>query len=158
MKMHRRNTPTPVGKTVTPNSYIKKDWKHPHACGEDRLPNEQSSTVAETPPRLWGRLLQRHTLFIGRGNTPTPVGKTGGSPWSGHLLEKHPHACGEDTQWFRVQVWEKETPPRLWGRLILLTSPNQSRRNTPTPVGKTRVSFLVFVCRGETPPRLWGRR
>ncbi len=173
-----RNTPTPVGKTsprYTPRPRIPK---HPHACGEDFLAQAPEADVCETPPRLWGRPVQAIDTLSCNRNTPTPVGKTanGGSKRRGYA--KHPHACGEDGATAQRCFPKDETPPRLWGRRPLLSGKHQRARNTPTPVGKTRVvdwqpmevskhphacgedkSPQLFANRGcETPPRLWGRR
>ncbi len=51
----------------------------------------------ETPPRMWGR--HKCLVNIGgiKGNTPTHVGKTSPTYRSELSNEKHPHACGEDT-------------------------------------------------------------
>ena len=70
-------------------------------------------------------------------NTPTGVGKTMsqytnlGEEW------KHPHGRGEDGRPQFPKVFCSETPPRAWGRHVLLQSSNLRRGNTPTGVGKT---------------------
>jgi len=90
------NTPTPVGKTEAGMLWLNRTKKHPHACGEDELIKPLASTTAETPPRLWGRLLQMCTCPGLTRNTPTPVGKTKGKESWNNSFWKHPHACGED--------------------------------------------------------------
>lgn len=70
------NTPTHVGKT-TPKIYrLQVSWKHPHACGEDKLMSGINRHTIETPPRMWGRLARRLQGGDELGNTPTHVGKT----------------------------------------------------------------------------------
>ena len=51
---------------------------------------------------------------------------------------KHPHARGEDILSVSLVRYEKETPPRTWGRLIGNPRRCGYFRNTPTHVGKTR--------------------
>ena len=73
---------------------------------------------------------------------------------------------------------EAETPPRAWGRPVLLAGNDGYHGNTPTGVGKTQISRHLALWlrkhphgRGEdyprdvnaplemeTPPRAWGRR
>ncbi len=92
--------------------------------------------------------------------------------------EKHPHGRGEGSLGNFILTLPLETPPRAWGRLAECWSSRQGRGNTPTGVGKAR---LTWVCRRwmwkhphgrgegsmlgdniqrlmETPPRAWGRR
>ena len=91
---------------------------------------------------------------------------------------KHPHACGEDCLSGGEISGDGETPPRLWGRLLLLRLLLLAARNTPTPVGKTSrsragyqhtrkhphacgedsASVNILISPPETPPRLWGRQ
>ena len=72
----------------------------------------------------------------------------------------------------------KETPPRMWGRLAGQQGGPEIRRNTPTHVGKTglqprimpffwkhphacgedQASIGMKDLASETPPRMWGRR
>ena len=72
-----RNTPTHVGRTLS----CHKMAKYP----------------LETPPRTWGELI--FWAVVGRclRNTPTHVGRTArGLPYAS-VLQKHPHARGENT-------------------------------------------------------------
>ena len=135
-----RNTPTHVGKTKTDASDSDPSEKHPHACGEDGDDAQVLQVIPETPPRMWGR---PHGRFYGLGrggNTPTHVGKTRINPPQRHTHKKHPHACGEDASASKCTASSPETPPRMWGRhagrCVLL----HEAGNTPTHVGKTRIS------------------
>jgi len=110
-------------------------------------------------------------------NTPTGVGKTVRSHYSGRPGRKHPHGRGED-QSISVRIASQlETPPRAWGRPPAGVKMFGDSGNTPTGVGKT-VRKLYYITestkhphgRGEdryydltidqcleTPPRAWGR-
>ena len=53
------------------------------------------------------------------------------------LPRKHPHGCGEDPAQYKALVRVLETPPRVWGRLLLIVHLMRHDGNTPTGVGKT---------------------
>ena len=135
------------------------------------------SAMIETPPRTWGRLprdVVRHEI---EGNTPTHVGKTMSSLTVFPVVEKHPHARGEDHDSERVRRALGETPPRTWGRPAHDAKEGPFHGNTPTHVGKTAARHGAPHlyrkhphARGEderkvskrrkkleTPPRTWGR-
>ncbi|BAW81078.1 hypothetical conserved protein [Candidatus Nitrosoglobus terrae] len=71
----------------------------------------------ETPPRAWGRRLERITELKKSRNTPTGVGKTKIAKACKNIHEKHPHGRGEDTLPILEASEPIETPPRAWGRL-----------------------------------------
>ena len=56
--MHRRNTPTCVGKTLQDMRLHQNRRKHPHVRGEDKNGTLVYDIEKETPPRAWGR--QQH--------------------------------------------------------------------------------------------------
>ena len=151
--------------------------KHPHGRGEDLFLNGWNRTKSETPPRAWGRRGNGRRQWRRKRNTPTGVGKTGGSAKSGDQDQKHPHGRGEDRTPPESTRVMPETPPRAWGRPAQAPSFRPSPGNTPTGVGKTspnsprrsmkrkhphgrgedriRISAYLFI--QETPPRAWGR-
>ena len=139
-----RNTPTHVGKTWLRSGPATLGRKHPHARGEDPLPDDSTPSRPETPPRTWGRPGGSGLILPDDGNTPTHVGKTP-PVWPCTLpTQKHPHARGEDPLSLAMRDGGLETPPRTWGRLsssLLLCS---SFRNTPTHVGKTVQLFTTL--------------
>ena len=71
-----RNTPAYAGKTFQPQYLCSVSWKHPRVCGEDYQINRRCVRVAETPPRMRGRLLKGGLSKLGAGNTPAYAGKT----------------------------------------------------------------------------------
>ena len=151
--------------------------KHPHACGEDVALPLPHLVVSETPPRVWGRRKNNFRTYTPGGNTPTRVGKTFQILKKKTRGKKHPHACGEDPVNKRQTGRMGETPPRVWGRLVVVVFANCLTRNTPTRVGKTLRLLLCVVQHqkhphacgedvalplphlvvSETPPRVWGR-
>ena len=140
-KVAKGNTPTCVGKTKTLKQDILPNWKHPHVRGEDLSAAFDMSLPMETPPRAWGRRLPAQGIARRLGNTPTCVGKT--SPSFMMYLDrwKHPHVRGEDAPKRRQSAYDKETPPRAWGRPWALSLVFSRMRNTPTCVGKTKKKF-----------------
>ena len=145
--------------------------------GEAPCPGRRKPAPSETPPRAWGRHIAAIPFENAGGNTPTCVGKTRGSGSGRCCARKHPHVRGEDSLLFGREGRHIETPPRAWGRPVVLNIPTRPTRNTPTCVGKTRLDPRRQVntwkhphVRGEdsdktfkdgsdqeTPPRAWGR-
>ena len=134
-------------------------------------------TEAETPPRMWGRLIKAQLTVMRLRNTPTHVGKTLMFRPTRFGKWKHPHACGEDDSDIFKTTQRAETPPRMWGRLKASKEIVLAMGNTPTHVGKTEDMLYdadglgkhphacgeddsVRVSKShakETPPRMWGR-
>ena len=106
------------------------------------------------------------------------MGKTKYPHGTGQNRKKHPHARGEDAAVGQLNGSQQETPPRTWGRRLMLKVVTDLAGNTPTHVGKTpahkatkrrvekhphargedqkKTKQSSFV--RETPPRTWGRR
>ena len=150
---------------------------HPHGRGEDITLTNKGDYVQGTPPRAWGRLLCFNVLGLYIRNTPTGVGKTTRSGAPRGASRNHPHGRGEDFCIVRSATALLETPPRAWGRPLVVELGRLEKRNTPTGVGKTCQKLLKIAIiekhphgRGEdrsarvrawvvseTPPRAWGR-
>ncbi len=175
--VHKRNTPTCVGKTKRVFYTTLPHQKHPHVRGEDGLSYRNRLIEAETPPRAWGRLTTHSIRQQKPRNTPTCVGKTSKVGKWYIVAKKHPHVRGEDVLRLSCTVFGWETPPRAWGRLLHYPPHLSTIRNTPTCVGKTHellgvlafqekhphvrgedtISVAVMYLNQETPPRAWGR-
>ena len=112
-----RNTPTSVGKTAASVKMQVTAEKHPHGRGED-LKKEAGNMEGER-------------------NTPTGVGKTRPERQPAGQGQKHPHGRGEDRSVPFCGYRRRETPPRAWGRQMLIRLVTGASRNTPTGVGKT---------------------
>ena len=171
------NTPTGVGKTSRRCRCPHSGRKHPHGRGEDPCWRRWSGRCPETPPRAWGRPGRPWRRELPSRNTPTGVGKTIGGRRNRRTWLKHPHGRGEDRPLAMRSMLRKETPPRAWGRPVLLDVVQTALGNTPTGVGKTpcvarstahrrkhphgrgedRTIPSSTQMRPETPPRAWGR-
>ena len=156
--VHKRNTPTCVGKTKRVFYTTLPHQKHPHVRGEDGLSYRNRLIEAETPPRAWGRPAFIRALSHHLRNTPTCVGKTYCSPLAAEYRRKHPHVRGEDNMSPTRIVMCVETPPRAWGRRCCSAAVIGDIRNTPTCVGKTIHQAKDCGSMKETPPRAWGRQ
>ena len=138
----------------------------------------RSRLVVGSPPRLRGRI---HLQAAGSGGdrfTPTPVGTIGRRAAAGGDPAVHPHARGDDLPTPTSYCPATGSPPRPWGRPVVLAVRVFRQRFTPTPVGTTiwRVargtrSTVHPHARGDdvwhsrktangdgSPPRPWGRR
>ncbi len=135
--VHKRNTPTCVGKTKRVFYTTLPHQKHPHVRGEDGLSYRNRLIEAETPPRAWGRLTTHSIRQQKPRNTPTCVGKTSKVGKWYIVAKKHPHVRGEDVLRLSCTVFGWETPPRAWGRQPPGAIWCIAVRNTPTCVGKT---------------------
>ncbi len=85
--------------------------KHPHARGETGPAEMRGFFYVETPPRTWGRRIEKPLPVNKRRNTPTHVGKTQPHGGNAALSEKHPHARGEDPESF---LPVRMTPLATW--------------------------------------------
>ena len=135
------NTPTHVGKTLFRPQDVPREEKHPHARGEDVSDGTTRGQYRETPPRTWGRHTHQMALRMKERNTPTHVGKTSAGRPAAYRRWKHPHARGEDIKEKNKKKFEKETPPRTWGRLVVHFQRRGLLGNTPTHVGKTAAAL-----------------
>ena len=105
----------------------------------------------ETPPRAWGRRGGDGDKQDGWRNTPTGVGKTTCHNVVAACPRKHPHGRGEDERGYGT-CWKKvETPPRAWGRPLILVVGTWAARNTPTGVGKTLCGYSATWGGGKHP-------
>ena len=174
-----RFTPTRVGKTSLSPCATVTVVVHPHACGEDPGHPRRGRYRRGSPPRVWGRLWRQVRLELDRRFTPTRVGKTRHGTFPAGTLLVHPHACGEDGRLSSTRNRSSGSPPRVWGRLVMIDTrkaalmvhphacgedvlpsvvQNQHVRFTPTRVGKTRYHRDPLAVHGGSPPRVWGRR
>ncbi len=138
----RRITPTYVGKSEIVSSLTIGPWDHPHVCGEKHFTLRQGRCKVGSPPRMWGKGLQFPCQYKSRRITPTYVGKSEIvssltiGPWD------HPHVCGEKHFTLRQGRCKVGSPPRMWGKVFIHSTPASLARITPTYVGKSFSPFL----------------
>ncbi len=134
-----RNTPTGVGTTWFSLNCVLLRKKHPHGRGDDDPRIEVDDDQEETPPRAWGRRINKGTILNPVRNTPTGVGTTVTIFKDTFIPWKHPHGRGDDYNRAVSLPITLETPPRAWGRQYLKRQTQMRIRNTPTGVGTTPI-------------------
>ena len=132
--------------------------KHPHVRGEDAFTASTRFCSSETPPRAWGRPTRSHNSYVVLGNTPTCVGKTEIDSIKLTIFEKHPHVRGEDLERVSTGNSSAETPPRAWGRLLVIPCIFRNLQKHPHVRGEDYDSISSVSNLPETPPRAWGRQ
>ena len=90
--------------------------EHPHVCGEKNSSFLPDGAVDGTPPRVWGKAINKGVSARGGGNTPTCVGKRFRDELHALSVPEHPHVCGEKSSCQRGQFVQVGTPPRVWGK------------------------------------------
>ena len=176
--LHRETPPRTWGRQANRHQIARTPGNTPTHVGKTPRLTRRICPWPETPPRTWGRRWRGGDVQQRDGNTPTHVGKTQGGSGRSGAEQKHPHARGEDGIKSVLSTGDEETPPRTWGRHLLVEVGGTPVGNTPTHVGKTdatttrrsssrkhphargedRRQRLLAAENGETPPRTWGRR
>ncbi len=146
-----RNIPTRVGKTHLFMVTVTLSAEHPHACGENVFPFLRLTVRRGTSPRVWGKPFQSTSRPSSRRNIPTRVGKTCSSRVIAECWPEHPHACGENGTANADYTVCAGTSPRVWGKLPMSESYQQSGRNIPTRVGKTPSALAEIRISAEHP-------
>ena len=158
----------------------KIDWRskrnHPHTCGEYLYNLSKTHQHLESPPHMWGILVEQKAINEIEGITPTHVGNTTPAVSGGGLFGNHPHTCGEYTPVNSVLTSPLESPPHMWGIPGYSPKAYGELRITPTHVGNTGPWLRlhqswwnhphtcgeysrspVSTCLGmESPPHMWG--
>ena len=133
-----RFTPTCVGKSRLPRCRLARLTVHPHVCGEISAVEDVRSTLAGSPPRVWGNLWKIICGITRIRFTPTCVGKSDAPAPRSNSAPVHPHVCGEIVP---LKPWTAGgsvhphvcgeiitvkdsagmlygSPPRVWGNLM----------------------------------------
>jgi len=172
-----RFTPTYVGPVTVRAGSVEVGAVHPHICRAGSVLRENLGGESGSPPRMWGRYVQRrlsqpHPRFTPTYVEPVSTGCSSRSPST-----VHPHVCGAGVDVRPRSGSVTGSPPRMWGRWIVEEGEAQLSRFTPTYVGPVRpgtaprTSAVVHphVCgagvsgdagclpSAGSPPRMWGR-
>ncbi len=90
-----RFIPTRVGNTFAHGLTVLVRTVHPHACGEYRQCQHESSPDQGSSPRVWGILYYYRSQAARTRFIPTRVGNTHTTRYTDAHNMVHPHACGE---------------------------------------------------------------
>ena len=169
--------PTRVGTRPLCVGYSGFLEDHPHACGDKMFATVNLSLLSGSSPRVWGQVLTIKYMLAYRRIIPTRVGTSGRKIILRVKEKDHPHACGDKMDWFRTQVRNKGSSPRVWGQDTGDRLRNSVDRIIPTRVGTScYVRSAVFArwdhphaCGDKMPrilfsdfasgssPRVWGQ-
>ena len=144
--------------------------------GEYRLPTSFTTSVAESPPCVWGVPFCLSGFLSIQRITPMCMGSTisGITPYSAY--GNHPHVYGEYQGISSMAVAERESPPCVWGvhglacvpvaisgitpmcmgSTIIFSSRIASIKNHPHVYGEYFLDVIVWQVLPESPPCVWG--
>ncbi len=173
----RRFTPTRVGTRAAPSGRWTPSTVHPHARGDEKSIAPSSIALSGSPPRAWGRVVDRVRVVVRVRFTPTRVGTSRSPGIRRPRPPVHPHARGDERGVMGYPTDADGSPPRAWGRDLLRATTPGRFRFTPTRVGTSpraaraagrhpvhphargdelRAAFRNNSMDGS-PPRAWGR-
>ena len=109
---------------------------HPRVCGEKCAPTAQQNTATGSPPRMRGKAGQIQSQTPELGITPAYAGKSLRLCILSRLLQDHPRVCGEKKNVRLTKNSLAGSPPRMRGKVGLLTLRYCYRRITPAYAGK----------------------
>ena len=146
--------------------------------GDGKRAAASGRVASGSPPRAWGRRNDRRRKVSDYRFTPTCVGTAQTATPQGQPHPVHPHVRGDGRPSGRSDLHRHGSPPRAWGRLVVVVLHVLRHRFTPTCVGTARGRSLGGLSlpvhphvRGDgamvhtsenasigSPPRAWGRR
>ena len=94
-RFHDRFIPTHVGNSAGRPVGTCSFTVHPHACGEQSLLSQASTTLNGSSPRMWGTDQVAGTRLDRKRFIPTHVGNRMSCCIVVAPAAVHPHACGE---------------------------------------------------------------
>ena len=152
-----RITPAYAGKTpcIAVTLYTFRD--HPRVCGENLALSARIDLRTGSPPRMRGKRKVSFRKSKALRITPAYAGKTHqhvhrtnqhqdhprvcGENTARHSKPKrtqdHPRVCGENAKRVIAGTRQHGSPPRMRGKLVVLSSCCAPRRITPAYAGKT---------------------
>ena len=133
---------------------------HPRACGENLIYTAYRALSSGSPPRMRGKHELRSQRYLRQRITPAHAGKTQRYQELITAVTDHPRACGENQTRAQRSRAERDhpracgenealgchvvvgggSPPRMRGKLVLLSRHSQRARITPAHAGKTPAS------------------
>ena len=165
-----------MGNTFVARVHNQPKPVHPHACGEHLQDQTYADPTSGSSPRLWGTPRKAKRDHSWSRFIPTPVGNTSSWRYTRAGPAVHPHACGEHSACYRINLTHSGSSPRLWGTHPRFHLYFVESRFIPTPVGNTEVGKIclsrktvhphacgehlhveIVLChQGGSSPRLWG--
>ena len=152
-----RFTPTRVGKTRWPRRSSPPPPVHPHAGGENFGRGSARPACGGSPPRGWGKLFGELGQISRDRFTPTRVGKTFRPIVRRASTAVHPHAGGENALVAASLVADFGSPPRGWGKRVVVLAFRRATPVHPHAGGENGPSLMCAEAMYGSPPRGWGK-
>ena len=133
----RRITPADAGKTDLRFANLEGAEDHPRGCGENRILAACSGGCSGSPPRMRGKQICPVIHQKPPRITPADAGKTHSNSFTNTKPWDHPRGCGENSLANRAESVEAGSPPRMRGKLLLMSRLAALVRITPADAGKT---------------------
>ena len=113
-----RIIPTRVGTRKTSITTRRKRWDHPHACGDKISLRSAYGRSLGSSPRVWGQDALISAIISSLGIIPTRVGTRISVIFLIHVLQDHPHACGDKGVANGHKCYSPGSSPRVWGQVF----------------------------------------
>ena len=151
-----RITPACAGKSSEKNLCFSSKKDHPRVCGEkDRrkstviclrgshrvcgekpMAGDARGVCGGSPPRVRGKAALATPEAVPAGITPACAGKSTPVEQAVPAWEDHPRVCGEKQMPIVKSSFELGSPPRVRGKVALITILSSRLRITPACAGK----------------------
>ena len=132
-----RITPAHAGKSVLVAVWAVEHGDHPRACGEKPRGPAWPSRGRGSPPRMRGKALLLVRSLVVMGITPAHAGKSEGHRLCQLVSKDHPRACGEKDAIAWALGGKRGSPPRMRGKVELLSKRLRNSGITPAHAGKS---------------------
>ena len=150
-------TPAYAGKSsfLLPSGNISKD--HPRVCGEKWGGILKTIAKGGSPPRMRGKASGPGVLSSLSGITPAYAGKSSFLLPSGNISKDHPRVCGEKWGGILKTIAKGGSPPRMRGKVQVLSHAAQFVGITPAYAGKRPTRRGRKPTFEGSPPRMRGK-
>ena len=107
--------PTYAGNTSFFLAMYRRNWAHPHVCGEHRKVKKLSTKYLGSSPRMRGTLVICSVIVELVGLIPTYAGNTKTPLSQDRDSRAHPHVCGEHGDTLQDTIVDLGSSPRMRG-------------------------------------------
>ena len=152
-----RITPAYAGKSLVIFTVVSFPQDHPRVCGEKKRLASCAQQAEGSPPRVRGKAIRIIRLSKRTGITPACAGKSSELTQRSGTNGDHPRVCGEKHKLTHDPVREGGSPPRVRGKVHLLTRFTPICRITPACAGKSNARPSPCGA-GRDHPRVCGEK
>ena len=149
------STPACAGETPAKSIPWRPVSLNPRVCGENTINWDRVLNLAPQSPRVRGKPEKFAKGLLDHASTPACAGKTTISCSSSSLPALNPRVCGENPTASPCNADDVPQPPRVRGKLQILTPVAPGQASTPACAGKTGAQSARAV-RFSLNPRVCG--